>query len=262
MNILFSAVKLVNTQEIPLDQTQTISISYISESVTIYEADGDALILKEYLSDPNPALQAKIFVSSDAIRIKHGNRDRFTNLLRGYVEVYLPKNYFGVFNVQTISGRIEAGGVLVLSDLNISSTSGSVVLGQVTAGNAVIVTVSGGIHISNLRAIADIRSTSGSIGVGMAEGGGEYKTVSGAIEAAYHAVTRDISAESTSGRIRLLVPSGLSFTMEAHSISGRIDYPANGSFGGNRHSISGTYGDTPVTVISLHTISGRIELIN
>lgn len=263
MHSLFSPIELVNTQEIPLGQTQRISISYISESIIVHVTDGETVILKEYLNDDNPDLYARIQVDDTAIQIRHGERPKFLSMLRGYIELHLPRKFFGALHAKTISGRIEGRGSLVLSELTMNNTSGKIMLESVTAGSAVLSTVSGSVEVASLKAEADVHTTSGSIRVGNAEGDGEYKSVSGSVQVNYGAVTGDLGLSSTSGRVRLVVPPLLSFRLEARSISGGISTPFTGSLSGGRHALSGTVGtgEAKQVDIRLNTISGRIELL-
>lgn len=254
---LFGNASLVNTQAVSLDHVQKLSINYISEGITIHETEGEALILKEYFNDDDPDYYADITVTGEDVVIRHGYRP-IPNLLRGYVEVYLPRSYFGVLNVKTVSGRVEAGGRLVLEELAASSTSGRIGLGDVTAGRAVLSTVSGSIGAGRLRALADVHSTSGSVQITSAEGAGVFKTVSGGIEAGFTMVTGNIVAGSTSGRVRLSLPADLSYALEAKSVSGRLQTPIIPT--ANRHSVSGTVGNEARVQIRVSTVSGSIEV--
>ena len=261
MHTIFRPVELVNVQQIPLGKAQRISVAYIAESITVYEAEGDTLVLKEYLSDNSPDLFARVSADDAGITIKHGERPALLPFLRGYIELYLPKQYYGALNMQTISGKIEVKRPLTLSDLALSSTSGRVSLLDATAGTAVLHTVSGSIAVQSLQAMANLRSTSGSIRVEGAAGAGEYKPVSGAIEVNSVAVTGPLTLGSTSGRVKLMLPRDLSFSVEAHSVSGRIDIPFPGIRMAGGRSVSGTVGAPGGVKIKLNTVSGRIEAL-
>lgn len=260
MRSLFNTVELMNTQELAIGEAQMVSINYISEAITIYESEGDTLVLKEYFNDSDPDLFADITIENGSIVIRHGDRPVLFNTLRGYIEVYLPKRYYGGLNVKSVSGKIVADRKLVLSEIAVSNTSGRIELGDVTAGTAVISSVSGGIYIDSLRAIANVRSTSGSIRIEGVSGSGEYKNVSGSIDLTYQAVTGDITASSTSGRIHLGIPHDLSFHIKAQSVSGRIDAPVSSFATPGKHTVAGTVGNAPQAMLDLKTVSGRIEV--
>lgn len=262
MYSLFSSIELVNTQEIDLGKAQWISVDYISEGITIRETDGDTLILKEYFNDKNPEYFARVTADETGIAIRYGNRPVIMNSLRGNIELFIPKKFFGVLNVKTISGKLEMAGRFVLSELTLSNTSGRISIGSITSGTVVISTISGSIDIGSMQALANVGTTSGSIRVGDASGDGEYKSVSGAVEVTYKAVTGDITAASTSGRVKLTLPALLSFALKATSVSGRIDVPFKGaSLEGGKHAVSGTVGASPQVHVTLRTISGRIDVL-
>lgn len=254
-------VELVNVQEIPLEGIQRISVSYISESIRIFSTESDKLILKEYFNDGSPSVLADVQVADDSIVIRHGERAFMFSFLRGHVELYVPRAYYGVLNAKSVSGRIEAAGRLVLSELALSNTSGRIVLGDVTAGTAVLSSVSGTIEVQALRALANVHSTSGAVRIASADGAGDFKTVSGTVDVNYRSVTGDIKMSSTSGRVRLTVPPLLSFSLDASSLSGSIHVPMRGNLTGGRNLLQGTIGDGPQVHVRLKTVSGRIEVL-
>ena len=261
MTSLFKPVELVNTERIELEDAQRISINYIVERIDIHVTDGDVLVLKEYLNDSDPKLFADITTGANGITISHGERKRLFSPLRGYVEAYLPRSYYGVLNVKTVSNHIRVYGRLVVGELALSTTSGRIELESVTCGTAVLSTVSGGIEAESLRALCTAHSTSGAIRIGAVAGSGEFKTVSGGIELPYHAVTGDITVGTVSGSIRLHVPATSSFTVDAHSISGSIMVPFHGEFTGGKHALRGTVGNGAQTNIRLSSVSGRMEVL-
>lgn len=251
---------LVNTQRIPLGNSARIAVSYISESLFIYDTEGDDIVIKEYLTESDPDCFAKITADDQGILIKHGERRMFS-MMRGYIEVYLPQSFFGHLHLKTVSGKIEALNRLTLSEITVANTSGRIRLGKVMTGTAVLSSVSGTIEVEGLQAEADIHTTSGSIRIGSAEGDGDFRTVSGTVDVAFLSVTGDITASSTSGRVRLAIPPLLSFNIKAHSISGSVSVPFGGELEKGRHAVQGTVGMSPQVNIDLSTVSGRVEII-
>lgn len=261
--MLRKPIALVNTQRIPLGGAERISIDYISEAVTLRVVDGDDIMLREYFNSDDPDVMAEITVSGvtgEAIDIRHGARSVLFSFLRGYVEVDLPRAFFGALRIKTVSGRVDAEGRLALEDLKISSTSGRLRVDAARAGTAALHTVSGSIHAGNLEAMVDIQSTSGSIRVDTAAGAGSYRSVSGSLYAAYTALVGDLTLTSTSGSIRLGVADNLAFTVDATSVSGRVDMPIHGDVTGGRNDLHGTVGKGGIAHIKAKTVSGRIEI--
>lgn len=252
-------MNLVNTQELPIQTLEQISVSYISMPITVVEAEGDTLVLKEYMNQNDPAYFADITAEEGRLSIRHGARPALGGL-RGYVEMYLPSAYYGALCLSTVSGKIDAEGALSLQKLRVSSTSGRLSLGHITAGTAQLSTVSGKIDVQVLRAVADVHTTSGALWISAASGSGDFRTVSGRVDVTYEEVMGDIRAHTTSGRIALLLPEGLSFSVQADSVSGRIDLPVGGAYTGSARSVSGTVGGAPVARVNLSTVSGRIQV--
>ncbi len=256
----FRPIELVNTQEIPVGDVEHVSIEYISERIAVYQAPGDVLVLKEYLNASDPELLARISVEGGHVSIRHGERSPMYNFLRGHIELYVPKSYFGAFSAKSVSGSIVAEGRYVLSEVTLTSTSGRVAVDDITAGTAAFFTISGGIDVGRLEAVADAHTTSGGIRIGHAAGSGRFRTVSGGVTLAYRAVTGDIRAESTSGGVRVSVPASLSFSVDARSVSGKVDIAFPGSLSGGKHDRRGTVGPSPAAHLTLRTVSGRVEV--
>lgn len=262
MRSIFNDVTLQNERSIPIAKIQMISINYIAYGITLYHTDGEALILKEYFNDDDADLHAIIAVNEQNLSIRHGAQ-RVFGFTRGYIELYLPKTFYGTLNIQTISGKIDIRCKLSLDEFNASSTSGKILVEDITTGSAVLSTVSGGIYIGMIRANCNLHSTSGSLRVNCAAGCGMFQTVSGSIEAFYETVLGDIRMHTTSGRIRLSLPVDFPFKLNARSVSGGIhtDFPMRQISGGN-HSLAGQSGNAPSSNLDLCTVSGKIEILS
>ena len=260
VKLVFGEAKLVNTREIPMEGVERISISYISENITLREAPGDALVLNEYLSQTDPELFADVSVDGDCLTIRNGERRRLFGMLSGHVEICLPKAFYGTLNIKTVSGKVQSTQRLTLGELTVSSTSGRIRLADTVAGTAVLYTVSGAISAADLSAYATVHSTSGSISIQRAEGKGEFKTISGGIDVLFASATGDITAKSTSGRVRLGLPAAHSYYLDASTVSGGLYAPVSEEMGGGKRARSGPVGVAPQGTVRVSTISGRIEV--
>ncbi|MCL1795870.1 MAG: DUF4097 domain-containing protein [Clostridia bacterium] len=260
VKLALGEVKLVNTREIPMEGVERVSISYISENITLHAAEGDALVLKEYFNKSDEAYFADVHTEGDSLTIRSGERRMLFGMLSGYVEIFLPKAFFGTLNVKSVSGRIQSTRKLTLCELTVSSTSGRIQLADTIAGTAVLYTVSGAISVSGLSAYATVHSTSGAITIQKAEGKGEFKTVSGMVEVHFASVAGDITAKSTSGRVRIGLPSAHSYYLDANTVSGGLQAPALEALGDGKRSKSGTVGTSPQGTVRVSTVSGRIEV--
>lgn len=126
----------VNAMTFPLEGVSEIIVSYAGETVTFYESDGDALTVKEYISESAPRYCAKVDQSRECIEIRQGAKPWFQDGFSRYIEVYLPASYHGDLTVKTTEGDIDLSGLaLSLHTLRIHSDTGAVQLYTVEAHN-------------------------------------------------------------------------------------------------------------------------------
>jgi DUF4097 and DUF4098 domain-containing protein YvlB len=235
-------MELVNTQEISLENTNSIAVLYGSEQITLCQGNADTLIIKEYMSRDNQDYYAHISNSSGKLTVEKGRRPIgiFFNTFRARVEVYLPAPGTGNIKVRTSSGRIEAEEALSASAIEVESSSGSISLNRITADTANFETASGRIRVQEVTAgeIA-FSSSSGDIRCEKAQGNTAIHTKSGGIVFEY--IEGTVSAESSSGRIDL---KGVTEAVTVKTTSGAIHC-----------TVTGTVGD-----ISLTAASGSVTL--
>jgi hypothetical protein len=136
----------------------------------------------------------------------------------------------------------------------ISSTSGSVDVKQMEAGDSFDVhTVSGSVDIDGSDSL-EITTTSGSVEF-VCEVTEEVRvdTTSGSVTGVLQSVdgNADVAVESVSGSVTLTCPAGMGGTFRLRSVSGRVesDYPASTS--------SGTAG---YIALEVTTVSGAIQI--
>ncbi|MDR2149738.1 MAG: DUF4097 family beta strand repeat-containing protein, partial [Spirochaetaceae bacterium] len=114
---------LVNTQEIALENINSVDIAYSWENITLFESDTNTLILKEYMSIDKSNYYAHISNSGDKIFIKKGSRPFgigigiLFNVFNARVEVYLPKSYTKNIKIKASSGKIEGGDIDTHSEI-------------------------------------------------------------------------------------------------------------------------------------------------
>ncbi|MDF2472961.1 MAG: hypothetical protein K0R21_743 [Anaerocolumna sp.] len=245
----YSKVKLVNTQNISLDDIDSITIEYQSDDVIFYTSDTDELILKEYMSfTPNKDQLGSITKSGNALIIKGENRDFHFSLFNfgnySKAEIYLPSKYAGKLSVATSSGDIDSDPFFKLSEYEASSTSGDLKLNEVYAENI------------------NVSSSSGNITFQKAEGKRHFSSTSGNIRVFGGNGDSDVS--SSSGNITIDKAVG---QLVANSSSGNISIKAF-SCGGDFNTTSGNIrlecsGDMNATIdkINIGTSSGDVALI-
>ena len=166
----------------------------------------------------------------------------------------------GKARVNCISGDIELLGAAAA---DIESVSGDLTIENI-GGDAYLKTVSGDIAAKGI---------SGSVDVGTVSGDVELLGITGAQKVSAESVSGSIAYSggvtsggryaitSHSGRVRMTIPAGAAFDLEASSFSGGIDNDFELQTAGevSRREIRGTVGEGGATVV-LRTFSGRIAL--
>ena len=146
----------------------------------------------------------------------------------------------GVLNAETGSGNIRAAGVA--GEVSASTGSGNVEIEQVALGNATIKTGSGGV---NLRG---------------AHGGVRIQTGSGVVHIDGEP-TSDWHIGTGSGDIALILPSQVSFNLDARTSSGsvKVDRPLTVQGLVARNHLQGKTGNGGA-LLDAHTSSGNIGI--
>lgn len=222
---------LVFEKEIPLDGIDNILVQYDMNNNDIYlrEGDADVLTIREYnelelkeddistvtVTDGRIEVRGKRRNGIE-FQIKLG-RSGFRSVI-GYTEIILPASYKGQLSLMTASGDIKREAALVLEkDFEASTSSGDIMLTDVTAENILLKSSSGDIDADQLTGVTDIGSTSGEIAVRNLVGGTKLKSSSGDIESG--SITGNAKLVTTSGEITVQHVDG---DVSAESSSGAI----------------------------------------
>ena len=202
---------LVFEKEIPLDGIDNILVQYDMNNNDIYlrEGDADVLTIREYNElELKEDEISTVTVTDGRIEVRGKRRNGIEFQIRlgrsgfrsviGYTEIILPASYKGQLSLMTASGDIKREAALVLEkDFEASTSSGDIMLTDVTAENISLKCSSGDIDADQLTGVTDIESTSGEITVRNFVGGTKLKSSSG-----------DIESESITGNARLVTTSG------------------------------------------------------
>jgi len=177
----YADMQCVLDEEIPLDGIDSILLLYDmnNNDVIFSENEGSHLIIKEYVNyDVDDSEISTVNQNGSELEIKgkkrkssyinldfnffayHSHSGRF-----GYTQVWLPASYKGSLKTQTASGDILAEmDIAIDGNCTLSSTSGEMSLGSISAKQAEISSVSGDQMMEAIQAEqVDIASTSGSI---------------------------------------------------------------------------------------------------
>ncbi len=260
--------QLVQEQEFPAEGIDSIRVEYTKSSndVTVYEAEGDSVIVREYANyEVSDGELAQMKCQSGKLMVKGPRR---SNAFFGininkfiYTEVYLPKDYAGELNINTVSGEISITTDLLLAGaLNLCSTSGDIYAGsgKLQAEEINVCSTSGEIRLPVLEAgKVNMSTTSGDISVKEADTFVSCSSTSGEIIISGGAGDRRVS--STSGDVRV---DGLSGSIQANTSSGEILIRGERGEG----KLQSTSGDVLLSIaeltgdVSVNTSSGEVVL--
>ena len=184
----------------------------------------------------------------------------------------------GTSNVVNLDIQVPAK---LLESLDIESTSGDVMLSDISTDNTRLKTTSGDVGVSglNLKSSLSIDVVSGDLRLsnistnntklktisgdvnGMSihnEGASFMRTVSGDIDVAFKDPGLKITGRTTSGNISLRLPADQGFTLMANTISGSIE----NSFSSLRNAsrVDESVGEGAPPGINLETVSGDVKI--
>jgi DUF4097 and DUF4098 domain-containing protein YvlB len=214
------SLKLVNEQEIGLDNINSIEIVYHSEEVALFRGNTDAIVIKEYMNKDNANFYAEITNSDGKLTVKRGNHLSFRlfYILRARIEVYIPELTMKDLTIKTTSGRIKASDEYICSKINMESTSGSISVNFMVADTVRLKTISGGIHSDRIKGNTTVQTTSGGITLGNVEGDVFAKSSSGKISGG--TISGNINVHTTSGKI---VFGEIDGNASTKALNGRIE---------------------------------------
>lgn len=274
-------LQMANELHFSLSGISDVTISYDDESITFLEADGDELIIKEYMTKNKRSYYANIKQSSDCIHVSEGGKPFFKDGFLRYVEVYLPNSYTEALTVTTTDGNINLSDVnlqlsmlridstvgsveidnAVASDVYLSTTSGALKLTDITADTIRLDTTSGDVTCDGLSGNVTYTSTSGNADIKSAIGCGSYKANnSGRLDVNYAEVTGDLYFFNKNDDIRLTLPQDLAFTFEAATKNGTVSTTFQEYIAIDGRTARGTIGDNPMVTVKTETNNGNIEV--
>lgn len=196
-----SNTELIDSIESEPDSINTIKINVISTDIEIKESTSNIKLEYYSNSDKNPEL----IIEDNKIILDENKFDLacigFCNVNRKAI-LYIPSNYEGNFNIETVSGDIKSG-INLTGDLNIKTTSGDISLQEVN--NLDIKTTSGDIEIKTINNRISLDTTSGDVDIVKIKikENSSIKTISGDVEITDNTSNCYIETSSTSGDIKV-----------------------------------------------------------
>ena len=159
-----------------------------------------------------------------------------------FLDIYIPSEFAKEVNAASISG-----------DINIENFSGEKIKLKNTSGDIAVKST----KVSEIQT----ESISGDVYFEKVEGGLEVSTVSGEVNAGLISLIGDVLIKTTSGEIKLIIPSSSMFAFELDSISGDIknNFDSKINFE-NERSMQGNVGKG-INIIKITSVSGEILII-
>lgn len=152
----------------------------------------------------------------------------------------------GSLEASLASGDLRAGEIE--DDVSVESASGDVELGEV-GGNLIVSTASGDVLLRQAGGRVALHTASGEVRLGSVLSALSVSTQSGDFEVEHYA-GGDLVCNSTSGDVRIGLPSGRTLDVDLNTVSGDI-----------RSDFSPENGDGATARLRVKTISGEIVLV-
>lgn len=165
-------------------------------------------------------------------------------------------------SLKNTSGDKRIVELTVSEEAVLEGNSGTTRLGRVSAGKLIIRSTSGDISAEAVHSgHTTVKTSSGSIAMNGFEGDADLSSNSGGITLQCDKPGSAIRIASSSGSVKLGLPAGTQFSLDAQTNSGRIntDFPLEHSSPGDRHLI-GSVGNGSLAV-SIITTSGNISIL-
>ena len=146
-------------------------------------------------------------------------------------------------------------------EIYISSTSGTLELGEIIGDQIKIETTQGNVTCKKIDGKVTYTSTSGNAEFLSASGSGTYKANnSGTLSVIYDEVRGDLTFFNKNDNVQIRIPQDLEFEFEAITKNGKIDTDFGGNISVNGDLTSGTIGSSPTVTIKVETKNGNIEV--
>ncbi len=262
-------------QKIAITDIKKINLEFKSSDLNVFFTEDDEIRVVQYSYkelEENQLFQVNL--SNSSVTINENKKPRFHLFYIGFMErtvydVYIPKAYKENLEIRAVSGDVKVNESLKFEYLTISSTSGDIKMGDISAKDIRIESISGDIklqHLTNdnlkLKSISgDIRvesaegkieakTTSGNIEIKEINGNVELTSVSGDIKSDDFIVTGDSKVKTTSGNVRMYLNQNSNCEIQTKSVSGNVTLP-------NRRNVMGV---EPYVELNIDTVSGNIRL--
>ncbi len=182
------------------------------------------------------------------------------NIRRTTVDIYIPQIMLEDMDINVVSGDIKIDG-LQADEIVVDSTSGDMKLDKISSEKIRIESTSGDVVVREYKGDIDVSNTSGDVSLisGTENEDIFVKSVSGDILIEQEGIS-DIDIRVTSGDVRISLPRGSEFKLDASTLSGEIEYDFELKIeSSSRRNLEGYIGDSAYRII-VNTTSGDITV--
>ncbi|GEM_PF-1098254 len=270
-NIIDSDVIVQKDENVEINGVDKIIVDFSSNNIIVKMTDEDNMrIIQKSNKTLKDDEKFQVIQGNNQVTIKEGNFENLSNLwsfgnIEDLIEIYVPKNYNSDLDIETSSGDIELESDMILSNVNFSASSGSIVSKcNIDVKDINIVTSSGDISIETLTTPTyKIKASSGEIKINSLTGSGKLDTSSGDIKVQYKDIEEYSEVTASSGEIDLKMPEGINFEFKGKCGSGEINSSLDLNYEDeDHHKATMKSGNGPYKKINANTSSGDISISN
>jgi len=252
-------------ETLPVDALKNVLLDLSDEDVEIHLTDAPDIRVMHYKADSSQG-RLEVRTSGDTLTIRRAADLRFRLYLNflsqpNRVEVYLPRSFAPVLNIDMSSGQVEFFDAMQLSGLEIDMSSGKLLSGHVLeAPRASVDISSGSLELAALHSGSfSLDVSSGHVSIGELRGNAKVEVSSGNVRLARLELGDTLDIEVSSGKVEIGIAGNPSFTYLGKLTSGRVD-TYFGTSGAEDRERTATVGDNPVKSIVTRVTSGSVEI--
>lgn len=270
-----SGGKLSKTYTFNVEDVRALDVGVASESVFVEKTSGNQVIVELYMPE---SVLPEVELNGGLLSIKSRKDKIIVGISNRKIIIKVPSGFTpSDFNIGASSGSLHVRDLDLPCDVNCGTSSGSVHITNVNCKKLDLGSSSGSVHIENVNsddlnagtssgsirtenskgAFAKLHSSSGAVRLDGSYEGIDCTASSGSVHAKlYKALTMDSNLHSTSGSVKLSVPSDAGFNVKYGVVSGSYHNSITGTSGKNGSDVVRGGGPT----VQIGTTSGSIRI--
>lgn len=262
------SAKLRNTIELSVNEAETLSVIYGSQNVLVYPADGDRIVIREYLYTDRQEEFAAVSHTGNAETVVTGSKTNglwFLGMGRyERIEVYLPQGIRNL-HIQTESGNInsESGYSFLGEELSVKVGSGNLNFQSAHAQTIYMKAGSGNLRLEELSGDMTLEAGSGNITAEALSGRVDAHVGSGNIRLTLSEVSESLRVQSGSGNVSITLPEETKGQIRISTKSGNIhtDFDDSLSFNQKGNQAEGVLGEKGDFKLEAEAGSGNVKVL-